>query len=137
MVRLFAAGFALAMMLGTVVADDKKDSKDKSAVVSWERETNGIDLKLDVAKDTLKIHVFAGENGAIVSCKMTADKDGMVKAKITEVEEKGSFPAKPKIGTEFTFKWKVDGDKATLSEFTAEGLDEAKPIMEGEYSKKK
>src|SRR5580698_10734439 len=109
MLRSLACGVALALFLGSVVADDKPDT------VSWERESNGIDLKLDVGKDKLKFHVFSGDNGVVVTCKMSLDKDGLVKATVTDVEEKGNFPTKPAVGMEFSFKWKVDGDTATLS----------------------
>ncbi len=50
---------------------------------------------------------------------------------------KGDFKAAPKEGLEFTFKWKVKGDTAMLDDFTAEGLESAKPVIEGEYAKKK
>lgn len=131
MVRLLAGGFVLALVFGSAMAEDKP------AVTTWEREANGIDLKLDVSKDTLKIAAFNGENGVIATCKITVDKDGVVKAKVTDVEEKGNFPPKPKVGLEFTFKWKVEGNTATLSDLTGEGLDEAKAVVEGEYKKKK
>jgi hypothetical protein len=137
MFRSLACGFALISLVGSSAADDKKDPKDKPALVSWERESNGIDLKLDVGKDVLKVHVFSGENGMIATCKMTVDKDGLVKATVTEVEEKGNFPAKPKVGFEFSFKWKVDGETATLSDLMGEGVADAKALAEGDYKKKK
>ena len=135
MLRLLAGGFALALLLNPVTAEDKKDEKDKAP--AWEREVNGIDLKFEFGKDTCKLIVFNGENGAIVSCKTKTDKDGVVKATVTAVEEKGNFPPKPKVGFEFSFKWKADGDKAKLSDLQGEGLDDVKPILEGEYKKKK
>jgi hypothetical protein len=135
MVRLLAGGLLLALLIGPVAADDKKDSKEK--YVSWEREANGFDLKFDFGKDKLKLNVFNGENGVIVTCKMSMDKNGLVKATVTEVEEKGNFPQKPKIGLEFSFKWKVEGDTGTLSDLMGEGVEEAKPLAEGEYKKKK
>ena len=131
MLRSVISGLALVLLLGPSRADDKTDT------VSWERESNGIDMRVDMGKDKLKMAAFGGENGVIVTCKMTIDKEGLVKATITDVEEKGTFPNKPKVGLEFSFKWKVDGDKATLSDLTGEGLDDAKPVVEGEYKKKK
>ncbi len=130
MFRLLAGGLALAMMIGSAVADDKK------TVVSWEKEANGVDLKLDVGKDTLKINAFMGENGVIASCKLTVDKTGTVTAEVTDVDVKGMFPAPPK-GLKFTFKWKVDGDTATLSELMGKGIEEYKDVVEGDYKKKK
>ncbi|MBA4067216.1 MAG: hypothetical protein C0501_26620 [Isosphaera sp.] len=137
MSRLFAGGFALAVSAAlAAAADDKTEPKEKPAVTTWEREVSGIDLKFEVGKDTVKIFVFAGENGAIVTSK-TAEKDGVVKATVTAVEEKGNFPSKPKVGLEWSFKWAVKGDTAVLSDLKGTGLDEAKPILEGEYKQKK
>jgi uncharacterized oligopeptide transporter (OPT) family protein len=107
-------------------------------VASWDRESNGIALKLDfgkdtAGKDTLKLAEFNGENGVISKCKTTIDKHGVVNATVTDVEVKGEFPAKPNFGREFTFKWTVEGKKATLSELKGEGFQEAKNVIEGEY----
>ena len=135
MLRLFAGCFALALLLGPVAAEDKKDEKDKAVV--WERESNGVELKFEFGKDTFKLTAFNGDNGAIITCKTKTDKDGVVMATVTAVEEKGNFPPKPKVGFEFSFKWKADGDTATLSDLKGEGLDNAKGVLEGEYKKKK
>jgi hypothetical protein len=135
MFRLLAGAFVLALLMGSAAADDKKDSKEK--LVSWERETNGFDLKLEFGKDKVKVNVFNGENGVIITCKMTMDKKGLVKVTVTDVEEKGTFPQKPKVGFEFSFTWKVEGDTGTLSDLTGEGLENAKPLAEGDYKKKK
>jgi hypothetical protein len=136
MSRLLACGFALTLLLGSATAEDKRDSKEEK-LVAWERESNGIDLKLEFGKEILKVNVFSGENGVIVTCKATIDKNGMVKATVTEVEEKGNFPSKPKTGLEFSFTWKVEGNTGTLSDLKGEGVEEAKAIAEGEYKKKK
>lgn len=127
-----------AFALGTVAADDKKDDKEKPALAGiWVREASGHDLKIEFAgKDTVKISAFAEANGAIVTSKY-AMKDGLVKAKVTKVEVKGEFKGAPKEGLEFSFKWKVKGDTATLDDFDAAGLEAAKPVLEGEYAKQK
>jgi hypothetical protein len=53
------------------------------------------------------------------------------------VEEKGNFPPKPKKGLKLSFKWTVKGDTAKLSDLEGEGLENAKPVLEGEYKLKK
>ena len=136
LLRTAAGVFALALLTGAAAADDKKE-KDKPAVTTWTRESSGVNLKLEFGKDTMKGHVFSGENGFIATAKITIDKDGLVKATVTEVEEKGTFPMKPPVGLEFSFKWKVDGDKAELSDLKGDGVQDAKSIVEGEYKKKK
>lgn len=136
MFRLIACGVALGLV-GVVAAQDKKD--DKPAITgTWEREANGLDLTFEFAKETLKITAVQGDNGVIVTTKFTVGKDGVVKVKVTGVEEKGTFPAKPAKDLEFTFKWTVkkSGD-ASLDELKGEGLDEAKAALEGDYKAKK
>ena len=132
--RIAAGIFALSLFGSLCVADDKKD---KPEVTTWLRESNGVNLTFELGKDTLKGTVLSGENGFVATCKITIDKDGLVKAKVTEVEEKGNFPMKPAVGLEFSFKWKVDGDKAELTDLKGDGVEDAKPIVEGEYKKKK
>src|SRR5262245_42686868 len=138
LVRLVAFGFALAWLAGTGPApgQEKKD-KDKAQAPVWERESNGVVLKLEFGKDTVKMTVSQGENGFVATSKTTTDKDGVVKATVTESTEKGSFPRTPKKGYEFSFKWKASGDTATLSDLKGEGLDDVKSTVEGEYKKKK
>jgi hypothetical protein len=133
--RIAAGVFALSLLVGPSAADDKE--KDKPATTTWVRESNGVDITFEIGKDTLQGTVLSGGNGFVATGKMTVDKDGVVKVKITEVEEKGTFPMKPKVGLEFSFKWKVADDKAELSDLKGKGVEEAKAIVEGEYKKKK
>ena len=76
-------------------------------------------------------------NGAVVKAKYTVDKDGVIKAKVTDVEEKGEFPAKPAVGFEFSFKFKIDGKTAKLTDFDGKDTENAKPVVEGDYEQKK
>jgi hypothetical protein len=136
MVRTLVAGMTLALTLITTAADGKQAPKPAADTVSWAREAGDVNIKMEIGKDTIKLHVYHENDGVVVTCRTTALKDGVMKAKITGVEEKGSFPAKPKEGLEFTFKWKVDGEKATLSELKGDDVEVAKPVLEGEYKKK-
>ena len=141
MFRPLAGVLALTLVVlsgGTSPADDKKDEKDTALSGTWLREANGIDLKLEFGeKNTFKLSAFGGDNGVIVTCKYTIGKDGEVRAEITKVEEKGNFPAKPPVGLEFSFKWKVKGDTGTLDDLKGQMFEDAKPVVEGEYDRKK
>jgi len=134
MIRLLAAGIALALVVVPAAAQDKKKEKPAS---TWVREANDLVITYEFGKDTLKVTAFHGDDGAIFTCKTKIDKEGVVMATVTEATEKGNFPPTPKKGFEFSFKWKVSGDTATLSDFKWEGLPEdAKGVVEGEYKKK-
>ena len=141
MFRLSGCAVAMTVMFVLAnrgIADDKKETIDPSRAGTWAREANGIELQIAFGpKNTLKLSVIAGDNGAIVSCKYTIGKEGEIKAEVIGVEEKGNFPSKPATGLEFSFKWKVKGDTGTLDDLKGPSLDEAKPIVEGEYDRKK
>ncbi|HSQ57724.1 MAG TPA: hypothetical protein VLM40_18525 [Gemmata sp.] len=112
--RIVAGTFALSLLGQTSIAEDKKDNP---ATTIWERETNGVNLTFEIGKDTLKGTVLAGDNGFVATCKIEVGKDGIVKAKVTDVE--------------------VKDDTAELSDLTGDGVEDAKPIVEGEYKKRK
>lgn len=134
MFRLLAAGFALALVTlnGGSGAAEEKD-KDKAA--TWVREVGEITLTFEIGKDTAKYTVAAGENAAIISAKITRDKD-TIKSEVTDVEIKGNFPGAPKKGDKVSFKWVIKDDKATLSNLEGDNTDSARDVVEGEYKKK-
>jgi hypothetical protein len=136
MFRLLTVVVALGLV-GMAAAQDKKDDK-KTIAGTWTREANGLDIEFAFAKDVLKITAMQGDNGVIVTTKFTVEKDGVVKVKVTGVEEKGTFPAKPPKDLEFSFKWTVKKDGgAALDDLKGDGLDEAKGALEGEFKAKK
>ncbi|MBP3959631.1 hypothetical protein J8F10_30670 [Gemmata sp. G18] len=132
MFRLLVAGCALALVAFSAGAEDKKE--DPKAVTTWLREVNGIDLKFEFGKDTATFNVTSGDNGVVVKAKLTKEKD-VLTAEFTDVEEKGTFPSKPKKGDKISFKWVAKDGTATLSEL--KGADDAKDVLEGEYKLKK
>jgi hypothetical protein len=141
MVRLlppFAFAVALVAFAGPAAADDKAEKKATLTGV-WAREAGGLDLKFDFTdakKGTFKLTAVGGENGVVLTCKHTV-MNGVVKAEVTAVDEKGTFPNKPPVGFEFGFKWAAKGDAAELSELTGENIDNVRPVVEGEYKRVK
>ena len=123
MFRLLAGGFALALLAlaGPAPAEDKKD---KEKVTTWTRESSGVELKFEIGKGTGTFHVTAGENGFVATAKMKVEKD-VVSLEVTDVEEKGKVPDKPKKGDKVSFKWVVKGDVATLSDLKGDNVENA------------
>lgn len=130
----FAFTVVLVASAGSAAQDTKKEKKGALSGV-WTREAGGFDLKFDFSgKDSFKLTVYKGTDGIVATCKATV-KDGVVKAEITKVDEAGNFPMKPPVGLAFGFKWAAKGDTAELSDLTGDNLDNAKPLVEGEYKK--
>ncbi len=132
--------FALAVVLLAVsvaAAEDKKADRTATPKLAgtWAKSVEGMEIKFKFEEKTLAVSVSSGDNGMTATADYTVDKNGVVKAKITKVEEKGDFAAKPAKGFEFSMKVALKDKKATISDFTSEH-PEAKDIMEGEYVRK-
>lgn len=132
--RLITLAFAsLVLFAVPAFADEKKPA---SPTGTWTHDAGGFEITIAFAKN-LTITAMNGENGIVVTASYTTEKDGTVKLKITKVDEKGNFPDKPPLGTEFSFEWKADGTKGKLANFKGENADAAKDVMEGDYKMKK
>jgi RNA polymerase sigma factor (sigma-70 family) len=99
------------------------------------------ELKLEFAEKTvLKISPHGKDDVILILCEYT-EKDGVVKAKITgfegKDEAKKAVAAKLPVGTEFSFKWKVNKDAATLEDVKGEKAEGLKSHLEGEFGEKK
>jgi hypothetical protein len=121
-------------------ADDKKD-KDKPTLSGvW--TLKGGETKLEFGKKkVLKISPHGDSELIAVICECTVEKEGMVKAKITDLA--GKDEAKEMVkellppGTEFSFKWTVKDGVAKLHDLKGEKVEPLKSHLEGEYSQQK
>jgi hypothetical protein len=135
---LICSVFVLAC--GLALADDGKGDNDKPIQPgTWEMKDAEPMLEF-AGDDKLTIFPHGGNFDFQIECSYTVAKDGSVKAKITrlggskDVIEKasGSVP----VGLEFRFKWKVEGDKATLNDLDGKDVEHVKNRLEGDYTKK-
>jgi hypothetical protein len=116
------------------------DEKDRPATSgSWARKEG--ELRLEFAdKGVLKILPHGDKVAITIVCSYTAAKDGVVKAKVTDLEGKAEVTETVKghvpVGTEFSFEWKVKAGTATLGDVKGDKADALKSHLEGEYEKK-
>jgi hypothetical protein len=106
----------------------------------WIQKQGDHELLVDFStKDMVKISASHGDKGITVTCSYTVDKEGRVKAKITQVEERGiNIKDKLPEGLEFNFTWEVKEDAATLGDIKPEQNTEVlKAHLEGKYERKK
>jgi hypothetical protein len=119
-------------------ADDKKDKPALSGVWMLKEGETKIEFS---DKNVVKISPHGDNKVIVVICEYAAEKEGRVKAKVTDVE--GTDEAKKlvkemlPVGTEFSFKWKVTDDTAKLDDMKGDKVEVLKSHLEGEYSKKK
>jgi hypothetical protein len=122
----------------SVAADDKKGDKDKSAPAGVWQRTEG-DLKIEFAdKAVLKISPHGKDELILILCKYAVEKDGSVKAKVTELtgEAKDKVKDVLPVGYEFSFKWNAKDDAATLDGVKGDNVEHLKSHLEGKYGKK-
>ena len=123
------------------LADDKKDDKDKPALSGTWALKGGEATIVFADKDVMKIFPHGESDVLVIVCKYTAEKEGLVKAKIADFEGKDEAKEKVKeklpIGFEFSLKWKVKGETATLGDVKGDNVELLKSHLEGEYGQKK
>ena len=131
---------ALAVLAATsvAIAAPRADEKDKELTGTYTRKADQLDLKIVFKKDKMmEFHVAVGDAGCVMTAKYTRDKDGTVKAEVTEFEKKGDFPVEKEKGYKFSFKWVVKDGKGMLTELKGDDIaDEQKQAVEGEYESK-
>lgn len=133
-IKLVAGSLALAGL--PAWADEKKDAKGPAG--TWAKKDG--ELRLEFAdKETLRVKPHGDSIEFTLVCSYTA-KDGVVKAKITDLEGKAEILEKAKkvlpVGTEFGFTWTAKDDTAALSDVTGKEADALKTHLEGEFVKK-
>jgi hypothetical protein len=138
-IHLIALAFGLLILPAPRAADD--DKKEEKPVLSGTWTLKDGQLKMEFSgKDGLTIIPHGDKDQFAVVCSYTADKDGLVKAKITALEGTDEVKEKAKshvpVGLEFSFKWKVKGDSAKLDELGGKDVEQLKSHLEGEYEKK-
>lgn len=136
--RLFLACGAAALLAPLALAEDKKDDK-KAPAGTWKMKDGQTVIEF-ADKDTLKIHPQGDKENIAVECSYTASKDGVLKVTVTGHEGKDEIKKKLKevlpVNTEFTFKWAVDGDTATIDSVEGKDVDGLKTHLEGKFEKK-
>ena len=134
---VLACGLVVLASL-SAAADDKKGDKDKSALAGVWQRTEG-DLKIEFAdKSVLKISPHGKDELILILCKYTVEKDGSVKAKVTELtgEAKDKVKDVLPVGYEFSFKWNAKDDTAMLDGVKGDNVEHLKSHLEGKYGKK-
>jgi hypothetical protein len=132
-------------VIGCVVlvagASASADDKDKGTLSgTW--VLKGGEAKMAFSdKGVMKIFPHGESDVIVVVCNYTTEKDGVVRAKLTEFEGKDEVKEKIKeklpLGSTFSFHWKVKGDTATLGDVKGDNVELLKSHLEGEYSLKK
>lgn len=134
--KAMAAVGVLALVAAGAWAADTDKGPAKKPLGKWERKAGDAEIRFSFKEDGgMHATVSMGDNSVDVDGAYGVTKDGTLFGIITKVEKKGGEGG-PSEGTLFSFKFTVDKDKLTLSDFKAtEGHDEAKSLIEGDFKK--
>ena len=132
---LMAATLAV-VLVGSAVADDKKDAKkDAKPTGTWVKGDGDNKITFEFKGEQLLITVAIGGNEIKAESAYGVTKDKVVFGYMTKVEPGGDQG--PQVGDLFSFKFETKGDAAELSELKGTHVnDGAKQAVEGEYKKK-
>jgi hypothetical protein len=128
-----AAGAAAVIVSGSIAEEKKPDA----LAGTWAMQ--GAEMKIEFAeKGVLKLFPHGDGDVIVFVCKYTLEKGGLVKAKIAELEGTKKDIAKDKFpeGTEFSFKWTVKDNVATLDDVKGDKFEAFKSHLEGKYDRK-
>jgi hypothetical protein len=136
--KTLMCGVVLALVSLAAPAGEKKG--DKPALAGTWAKKDG-ELKIEFAdKNVVKIVPHGDPAVLAIVCDYTAEKDGVVKVKVTGFEGKDDAKKKVQehlpVGFKFSFKWKVDGGTARLGDVAGDDVEHVKTHLEGDFEKK-
>jgi hypothetical protein len=139
MVRITTTVAVFAALVFTAVAAEEKKAKgDAKPIGTWSRKLpNDTVVTFAIADDKMSCEVKA-EGGESVTAhgKYGVTEDGTLFGVLTKVEKKGTDQG-PDKGELFGFRFKIDKDTLTISDYRGSAdRPQAKELIEGDYKKK-
>jgi hypothetical protein len=132
-------GARLLALVCASSADAEKNNKDR-ATLSGVWVQDGGEMKIEFpGKDVMKLFPHGENKAAIIVCRYTVAKKGLVKVTITELEGKAKQKLEKvlPVGLEFSFRWTVQDSSGTLDEVKGEKVEPLKSHLEGKYRRQK
>ena len=118
-------------------AEEKKEKL--SLTGNWTKKEGQVKIEFS-GKDVMKVLPHGDKADFAILCSYTVNKEGQIKAKITDLEGNAELKEKAKNrippGLEFSFQWKVKTDTATIDNVEGKDSEIFKSHLEGEYGKK-
>jgi hypothetical protein len=145
--RLAASTVVAALLLA--VALDAQDRADKKAEVvkkkrdaggkkldgEWTRSDGDTKVAFQFKKRALRFSMTAGDKKLTVDADYGLSKDGVVFGRVTKVEKEGVEG--PAEGYLFSFHVERKGNTLTVSDLKGQDADQARQVVEGDYTRTK
>ena len=140
MLRRLLPSLAIVVLAGCpALAEEKKTANALKG--TWVREVNNTIISFEFKDDKtficrLRPSDGNDDNAVKATCEFKLGKKGVMEFTITDIDKKG-LDNLPDKGSKFTFKVEPGKEKLVISDFAGDAAtDEAKNIVNGEYTKK-
>ena len=144
--RLAIPAAALALLVVVVLAVEYASSGQKTADApgakkegalkrpegTWRRTVGDDKLVFHIRKHVLHFKLVAGDKTVSSAADYSVTKDGILFGRISKIEAGGDNGPKP--GILFSFRYAVKDGTLTISDYQGPGGDEARQIIEGDYT---
>jgi hypothetical protein len=135
MARWVTAALALTLACAAPAA---AAADAKKPLGTWTKSEGGTTITFNIKADGMSI-VLKGEGDQKIEVEADygLSKDGVLFARISKLTKTG-IDGGPDEGDLFSFRFKLDKDKLTISDLSApKTSDEAKKLVEGDFEKSK
>ncbi len=128
---------ALALTLALAVPLSAADEA-KKPLGTWTKKEGDATITFTIKPDGMTVSLKGGgDNSLSVNADYGLSKDGVLFARVNKITRNG-IDGGPDEGDLFSFHYKMDKDKLTISDLNApKTSDEAKKLVEGDYEKSK
>jgi hypothetical protein len=132
------ASLVLCCAVLAVAAERKPAATVAKPLGTWTKTEGEASITFRIATDNMQVLLKVGDDSkTTIDCDYGLSKDGHVFARMSKVTRQGLAEG-PKEGDMFAFRFKVDKGKLVISDLTgSHASEDAKRIVEGEYSKVK
>jgi hypothetical protein len=126
-----------ALALGLVCAAPLAAADDaKKPVGTWTKTEGDLTITFVIKKDGMDVSLKGGDRKIAVTADYGLSKDGVLFARISKITKENADG--PDEGDLFSFRYKVEKDKLVISDLNSpKTSDEAKKLVEGDYTKSK
>lgn len=138
MLRALTLALAAGLfVLGAAGAADKADKPAKPAkpIGTWTKKVDDASISFAIKPDVLVVTLKRGDQKVEAEADYAVTKDGVLFGRIRKVSKDDGGPSE---GDLFSFCAKVEKDKLVISDLKGtHGNEEARNLVEGEYTKSK
>jgi hypothetical protein len=133
MTRWVTAALAVAVVCAAPLAAADQPKKPTGA---WTKTEGDLTITFDIKAEGMTVALKGGDRKFEVTADYGVSKDGVLFGRVSKIVKENADGG-PEEGDLFSFRFKVEKDKITLSELNSPKTnDDVKKLIEGDYALK-